>query len=369
MLEEPVELALTVRLAADLVPVEVIKVGDPGTPQPLRATSTGGTWSNGPVTATLSAPDATVVAGQDELTLSWTVTVPGRGSTTVGWTLDLTDSGAVVVAAPTRSPTQHPDGAVARALDLAGPAATGDHRLRPWVERSLGDLGGLRMATADAPDDAFFAAGVPWFLTLFGRDSIWAARMLLPLGTDLAAGTLRVLARRQGTRLDPAPARHPARSCTSCAAAPFALPGDDLRLPPLYYGTVDATPLWISLLHDAWRWGLPEARSAGCCRTWRPRSAGWPSTPTRTATASSSTSTPAAAAWPTRAGRTPATRCGSTTAGWPSRRSRWSRCRGTRTGRPSTAPRCWTPSAGPAASGWRELRRRAGRPVPRAGSG
>src|ERR1035441_9194599 len=46
------------------------------------------------------------------------------------------------------------------------------------------------------------AAGPPWYLTLFGRDSLWAARMALPFGTDLAVGTLRALARRQGSVFD-----------------------------------------------------------------------------------------------------------------------------------------------------------------------
>ena len=56
------------------------------------------------------------------------------------------------------------------------------------------------MATRDAPEEGFFAAGAPWYLTLFGRDSIWAARMVLPIDLGPARGTLRTLARRQGAR-------------------------------------------------------------------------------------------------------------------------------------------------------------------------
>ncbi|MFC4884593.1 hypothetical protein [Streptomyces beijiangensis] len=63
-------------------------------------------------------------------------------------------------------------------------------------------LGRLRLTHPEQPDDQFLAAGAPWFLTLFGGDSLWAARMLLPLGTELAAGTLRTLARRQGAAID-----------------------------------------------------------------------------------------------------------------------------------------------------------------------
>ena len=163
------------------------------------------------------------------------------------------------------------------------------------------------------------------------------------------------------------PARSPARSCTSCAGTTFALDGHGLRLPAAYYGTVDATPLWISLLHDAWRWGLPAAEVAallpapgGRARLARRR------TPTRTATASSSTSTPAATAWPTRAGRTPATRVRFHDGRLGRAADRAGRGAGLRLrGGAGTAPRCWTRSAGPAATRWRELRRRAGRAVPR----
>lgn len=111
---------------------------------------------------------------------------------------------------------------------------------------------------AASPGDTFLAAGVPWFFTLFGRDSLWAARMLLPLGTDLALGTLRTLAAQQGTRTDPAAEEEPGKILHEVRRGVFD-DGMGLRLPPVYYGTVDATPLWICLLHDAWRWGLPPA--------------------------------------------------------------------------------------------------------------
>ena len=57
----------------------------------------------------------------------------------------------------------------------------------------------------------FAAAGTPWYLTLFGRDSLWTARMMLPFGTELAAGTLRALARRQGRTVDDSRAEAPGK--------------------------------------------------------------------------------------------------------------------------------------------------------------
>ncbi|MFJ6567965.1 glycogen debranching N-terminal domain-containing protein [Streptomyces sp. NPDC091292] len=123
------------------------------------------------------------------------------------------------------------------------------------------DLSRLLLADPQAPADLFAAAGAPWFLTLFGRDSLWTARMLLPLGTELAAGTLRTLARRQGRDTVPGTEEQPGKILHEVRAQEQS--GHlGLRLPPQYYGTIDATPLWISLLHDAWRWGMPDAEVA-----------------------------------------------------------------------------------------------------------
>ena len=83
-----------------------------------------------------------------------------------------------------------------------------DPRLGRVVAQSVADLGGLLMRDGD---DAFLAAGSPWFLTLFGRDSLWAARLTMPFGTGLALSTLRTLARRQGERDDPETEEQPGK--------------------------------------------------------------------------------------------------------------------------------------------------------------
>jgi glycogen debranching enzyme len=136
-------------------------------------------------------------------------------------------------------------------------------RLAPLLTRSLGDLRHLLLRDPLAPQDVFAAAGTPWYLTLFGRDSIWAARMLLPFGIELAAGTLRTLARRQGRRDDPASAEQPGKILHEVRRVPHEMTGVGISLPPVYYGTVDATALWVCLLVDAWRWGLPETEVRG----------------------------------------------------------------------------------------------------------
>jgi glycogen debranching enzyme len=132
-----------------------------------------------------------------------------------------------------------------------------DDRLRRWLRRSLQDLDVLQMATPETPEDVFFAAGAPWYLTLFGRDSLWTARMVLPLNVAPARGTLRTLARLQGRQHDVTTAEEPGKIMHELRRAAFEL--GELSLPPLYYGTIDATPLWICLLHDTWRAGLDRA--------------------------------------------------------------------------------------------------------------
>jgi glycogen debranching enzyme len=131
-------------------------------------------------------------------------------------------------------------------------APTGSPALDAWTRVALGDLEALELALPDAPDDVFLAAGAPWFFTLFGRDSIWAARMLLPLDVRLAAGTLKVLARLQGTTTEPSTGERPGGILHELRRDTNPL-SDGTTLPPRYYGTIDATPLWILLLHDAWR--------------------------------------------------------------------------------------------------------------------
>ena len=80
--------------------------------------------------------------------------------------------------------------------------------------------------------------------------------MLIPVDPQLAAGTLRALARHQGTRVDPSSAEQPGKIPHELRSD-VADHGGGLVLPAAYYGTHDATQLWITTLHKAWRWGMP----------------------------------------------------------------------------------------------------------------
>ena len=246
VLAEAVPVTVTASFAADLASVETIKTGRRGTRARLDLEGGRPRWGDDDIAAALTAEGAAWSVGPDGTgaLASWEVVVPAHGSVEVGWRLDVTDGGGVVVAAADRwTPAALP------------PVA--DSRVEPWLRRSLEDLDGLRMARPQSPADVFFAAGAPWYLTLFGRDSLWAARLVLPVSLEPARGTLRALAALQGTTTDVERAEQPGKIMHELRRGAFGL--GTMSLPPLYYGTIDATPLWVCLLHDAWRAGLPEA--------------------------------------------------------------------------------------------------------------
>jgi glycogen debranching enzyme len=135
------------------------------------------------------------------------------------------------------------------------PLVETDHAgLRRVVARSAEDLGALRIFDPDYPERAVIAAGAPWFMTLFGRDSIITAWMALLVDPELALGVLQTLARFQGTAIDPRNDEEPGRILHEMRfgdAASLSLGGGRV-----YYGTADATPLFVMLLGELRRWGL-----------------------------------------------------------------------------------------------------------------
>jgi glycogen debranching enzyme len=206
-------------------------------------------WSDARHTTTVQAPgaDLTVVGGA--ATATWVLEIAPGGSTTVQVDVSSERASSTPFDATAGSHLVQWDDIRVRAQDA---------RVAATVTHSMRDLQHLLLEDPDQPGDAFAAAGSPWYLTLFGRDSIWAARMVLPFGTDLARGTLHALARRQGAEHDVATAQEPGKILHEVRRTSFVDPGH-LQLPPTYYGTVDATPLWVCLLHDAWRWGMDPA--------------------------------------------------------------------------------------------------------------
>lgn len=246
-----VEATLRLRLVPDFAPMQEIKAGM-ATARPWDATGAVGVEAPFSVTSgshsfTVEAPGAELQVDEDALVLTWDLRVDPGASAVVAWSLTVDDPSLVVRGAT----------APAHVAALAVEGAR-DPRITRWQDAALGDLDALRLALPDHPEDEFYGAGAPWFFTLFGRDSLWAARLALPVDTGIAASTLRVLARLQGDRVDPATAQQPGKIPHELRSAPLALPGENVLLPPLYYGTVDATLLWVCLLAEAFDVGMPR---------------------------------------------------------------------------------------------------------------
>lgn len=238
---EKLEASVALRLATDGAPITEIRAGRRGAPLPVEAYGATLAWRAGATSVLVTAEAGTAWQLRVEPAgLTWAIAVPPGQTGEMGWQLRCTDPSSVVGPAPAEPSWATPQ------------IRADDSRLAAWLARAVDDLDGLRMT---AGGDVFVAAGAPWFFTLFGRDSLIAARMMLPLGTELAAGTLRALAARQGRRTDPGSAEEPGKILHELRRGTSTY-DSGLSLPPVYYGTVDATCLWVVLLNDAWRWGL-----------------------------------------------------------------------------------------------------------------
>lgn len=244
-----VETSLALRLVPDFASLHDVKSGTARRQRAETEVQGEGAVVRGEVQSfVLDAPGATVTQDDTALLATWPVTVEPGGHVTVSWTLTLEDRTLVVRGA--RSPRREP----------RTPPTTSarDARLTRWLDVALADLDALRLCLPDHTEDEFYAAGAPWFFTLFGRDSLWAARLALPFDATIAASTLRVLARLQGVEHDEASAQEPGKILHELRSAPLELPREGIALPARYYGSVDSTALWVCLLADAWRAGMPH---------------------------------------------------------------------------------------------------------------
>jgi glycogen debranching enzyme len=124
-----------------------------------------------------------------------------------------------------------------------------DELVNRVLRRGLLDL---RLLVSEVDGQRFYAAGVPWYATLFGRDSIISSLEVLPFDLDAVGETLRLLAGRLGTRVDDEHDEEPGKVIHELRGGELAA----RELTPLvrYYGTVDATPLLLCLLcaHADW---------------------------------------------------------------------------------------------------------------------
>jgi glycogen debranching enzyme len=141
--------------------------------------------------------------------------------------------------------------------------------LKRTYTRSLVDLAALRFSPPSAGGRSLPAAGLPWFMTMFGRDSIFTSLQALPFAPELAATTLRELASRQGSRSDDFRDEDPGRIPHELRYGELTAFEERPHSP--YFGNADATPLFVVLLDEYERWSgdtrlvtrlEPEARAA-----------------------------------------------------------------------------------------------------------
>ncbi|MGW5557934.1 amylo-alpha-1,6-glucosidase [Micromonospora sp. NPDC003944] len=125
-------------------------------------------------------------------------------------------------------------------------------RVASTYRRSLIDLAALRFSPLSLGGATLPAAGLPWFMTMFGRDSILTCLQTLPFTPQLSKTTLRILASLQGSRFDDFRDEDPGRILHEMRYGETAAFEEQPHSP--YYGSVDATPLFIVLLDEYERW-------------------------------------------------------------------------------------------------------------------
>lgn len=138
------------------------------------------------------------------------------------------------------------------------PSVTSDWApLEAAYQQSVADLAALRLPTNVGLGAVVPAAGLPWFMCLFGRDSIITSYQALPFAPDLAEATLRVLAVTQARTVDDFRDAEPGKIMHESRAGELTAFEERPHSP--YYGTVDATPLFLVLLDEYERWTGDEA--------------------------------------------------------------------------------------------------------------
>jgi glycogen debranching enzyme len=136
-------------------------------------------------------------------------------------------------------------------LDRAPQLETDFDPLRHTYRHTLTDLAALRFRPAGHLGWSVPAAGLPWFMTLFGRDSLITAYQALPYHPELARSTLQALAGLQATERNDFADAEPGKILHEVRRGELAALGE---WPSPYYGSHDATPLFLVLLEEYERW-------------------------------------------------------------------------------------------------------------------
>ncbi|MGH9085189.1 MAG: amylo-alpha-1,6-glucosidase [Acidimicrobiales bacterium] len=191
--------------------------------------------------------------------LTWRITLPPRATWALCAEVTISVSGQLIEPRFTCTAIDRVSVPAQRLASWRAtlPEVTTDHvGLADTLRRTGEDLGALRIFDPEHPDVPILAAGAPWFMTVFGRDSLLTAWMTLLADPSLAQGVLETLARFQGddvvatTEEEPGKILHEMRFDAARGLA--------LRAGDRYYGSIDATPLFVMLLGELRRWDLAD---------------------------------------------------------------------------------------------------------------
>jgi glycogen debranching enzyme len=144
--------------------------------------------------------------------------------------------------------------AEAQSVSEAPQLETDSFPLKQAYDRALRDLAALRLKGEDvAEHQNAVAAGIPWFMALFGRDALITGYQTLPYLPGISHGALKALAGLQGQQEDPLTQEEPGKILHEYRVE--TSPGHEALIPHFpYYGTIDATPLFLVLLREYFRW-------------------------------------------------------------------------------------------------------------------
>jgi glycogen debranching enzyme len=185
------------------------------------------------------------------------IKIPSEGVWSVSLNVFARGRRASVEVPAARKRTLGPEADPELARGLKDWVAAAPHLVATWeplktiYRRSLIDLAALRFSTGVSPGE-LPAAGLPWFMAVFGRDSLITSYQALTFAPELAASTLRALALLQGRRDDPFRDEEPGKILHEIRLGEMTAFEDRPQSP--YYGAADSTMLFLIVLEEYERW-------------------------------------------------------------------------------------------------------------------